>query len=428
MKRAAAFTYSLALVLPFVAQSAWASCGTVEVSKGDVKIFSAQTKQLAPAAAGAKICSGDTITSGADSRAKVKMEDGNELNISPDSKIVLESYQFNPAQNKKKVLLNILQGKVRATTQRENMYNDKATDGDNNTFQVKTKSAVAGVRGTDFLTGYDSKSGKSEVVTFRGKVDFGQPGPGGSIQNAVHVGAGQKTEAAAGQAPAPPHAVPAKELEKANHESKADAGGNAAKNGAPGSANGGKGGNGTANASNGNGGSGSAGGGAAGAVGSAAGGAAGVGAGGASAGGAPAGSDSSGGSNGGSAGAGSSSSGANSGANSGGSTAAAGNSAGAATGASSSGGPAPASVGGPGVAAPAAVAPVPTTSMVDLKDIGGNAGVSGPSGPSVTPIISVPPVVAPAAPQPVVCIPCQLAQQNANSGPTKVNIKVNLPH
>jgi hypothetical protein len=212
MKLAAAFTFSFALALPFISQSAWASCGTVEVSKGDIKIFSAQTKQLAPAAVGAKICSGDTITAGADSRAKLKMEDGNELNISPDSKIVLESYQFNPAQNKKKVLLNVLQGKVRATTQRENMYNDKASDGDNNTFQVRTKSAVAGVRGTDFLTGYDSKTGKSEVVTFRGKVDFGQPGPNGTITNAVHVGAGQKTEASPGQPPAPPHAVPAKEL------------------------------------------------------------------------------------------------------------------------------------------------------------------------------------------------------------------------
>jgi hypothetical protein len=212
MKLAAAFTIGFALALPFVSQSAWASCGTVEVSKGDIKIFSAQTKQLAPAAAGAKICSGDTITAGADSRAKLKMEDGNELNISPDSKIVLESYQFNPAQNKKKVLLNVLQGKVRATTQRENMYNDKASDGDNNTFQVRTKSAVAGVRGTDFLTGYDNKTGQSEVVTFRGKVDFGQPGPGGTITNVVHVAAGQRTEASPGQPPAPPHAVPAKEL------------------------------------------------------------------------------------------------------------------------------------------------------------------------------------------------------------------------
>jgi hypothetical protein len=204
---------------------AHAACGKVEVSKGDVKIQSGQTKKVESAPIGAKICSGDTIIAGKDSRAKLKMEDGNELNISPDSKIVLENYQFNAADNKKKVLLNILQGKVRAATQKENMYNDKATDGQANTFQVKTKSAVAGVRGTDFMTGFDPKTNKSEVVTFRGKVEFGQPGPGGQILNPVQVGAGQKTEAVAGQPPAPPKTVPPKELAAANTESKAETGG-----------------------------------------------------------------------------------------------------------------------------------------------------------------------------------------------------------
>ena len=209
------------------AESAQAACGTVEVSKGDVKIISGQTKQAAAAAVGAKICSGDTITAAADSRAKLKMEDGNELNISPDSKIVLEQYQFNPAENKKKVLLNVLQGKVRAATKQENMYNDKSKDGQDNTFQVRTKSAVAGVRGTDFLTGFNPSTGKSEVVTFKGTVAVGQPGPGGQMLNPVSVGAGQKTEASSGQPPAAPKPVPPKELEKANTESKADTGGSA---------------------------------------------------------------------------------------------------------------------------------------------------------------------------------------------------------
>lgn len=202
-----------------------AACGVFEVSKGDIKVQSAQTKQITAAGVGAKICSGDTVISGKDSRAKLKMEDGNELNISPDSKIALENYQFDPAQNKKKVLLNILQGKVRAATKQENMYNDKSRDGADNSFQVKTKSAVAGVRGTDFLTGFDPKTNKSEVVTFKGKVEFGQPGPGGSIQNAVQVGAGQKTEATPGQPPAPPKSIPPRELQQMNSETKADTGG-----------------------------------------------------------------------------------------------------------------------------------------------------------------------------------------------------------
>lgn len=207
----------------FVHANAEAACGTLKTSKGDIKIQSGQTKQVSPAPEGSKVCSGDTVIAGKDSRTKIVMEDGNELNISPDSKIVLEQYEFKPADNKKKVLLNVLQGKVRAATKQENMYNDTAKDGQANTFQVKTKSAVAGVRGTDFMTGYNPANNKSEVVTFRGKVEVGQLGPSGQIMNSVQVAAGQKTETLPGQPPAPPKPVPPTEMKQLDIESKADA-------------------------------------------------------------------------------------------------------------------------------------------------------------------------------------------------------------
>ena len=186
------------------------------VSKGDVKIESGKDKAIAPAPAGSKVCQGDTVIAGAQSRAKVKMEDGNELNISPDSRILLETYEYKAADNKKKVMLNVLYGKVRAATREENMYNDKSKDGQANTFQVKTKSAVAGVRGTDFLTSFDRQTTKTEVVTFRGKVDVGTAGANGTIMNAVSVPAGQKTEALPGVPPAPPKPVPPSEMKEMN--------------------------------------------------------------------------------------------------------------------------------------------------------------------------------------------------------------------
>lgn len=211
------------LALPSFAD---ASCGEVAIAKGDIKIESSKDKKVSAAAAGAKVCQGDTIISGPQSRAKIKMEDGNELNISPDSRIMLETYEYKPSDNKKKVMLNVLYGKVRAATKEENMYNDKDKSGQANTFQVKTKSAVAGVRGTDFLTSFDRSTSKAEVLTFKGTVEVGQPGPNGAIMNPVRVGAGQKTEAFPGAPPAPPKAVPPKEMEKAGAESKAETAGN----------------------------------------------------------------------------------------------------------------------------------------------------------------------------------------------------------
>ncbi len=200
----------------FTPQSVWASCGEVMVSKGDVKIEAGKDKTVVPAPVGTKLCQGDTVIAGAQSRAKVKMEDGNELNISPDSRILLETYEYKAADNKKKVMLNVLYGKVRAAPREENMYNDKSKDGQANTFQVKTKSAVAGVRGTDFLTSYDRTTTKTEVVTFRGKVDVGTPGANGAINNPVSVPAGQKTEALPGIPPAPPKPVPPSEMREMN--------------------------------------------------------------------------------------------------------------------------------------------------------------------------------------------------------------------
>lgn len=201
--------------------SAHAACGVFEVAKGDVKIQSGP--KISAAALGAKICSGDSVITADQSRAKIKMDDGNELNVSPNSKIVLENYQYDPGQNKKKVLLNVLKGKIRATTREENMYNDKAKDGQANSFQVKTKSAVAGVRGTDFLTSFNAANGRTEIVTFRGRVEVGRLGPGGQILSAVQVGVGQTTVILMGKSPEAPKALPTIEFKEIETETKAPA-------------------------------------------------------------------------------------------------------------------------------------------------------------------------------------------------------------
>lgn len=199
--------------------AAEAACGVFEVAKGDVKVQSGP--KISVAAQGTKICSGDSVITADQARAKIKMEDGNELNVSPNSKIVLENYQYDPGQNKKKVLLNVLKGKIRAATREENMYNDKSKDGQANSFQVKTKSAVAGVRGTDFLTSFDTSNGRSEIITFRGKVEVGRLGPGGAILNAVQVGVGQTTVIMMGKSPEPPKTVPTIEFKQIELETAA---------------------------------------------------------------------------------------------------------------------------------------------------------------------------------------------------------------
>ena len=103
----------------FASFEARASCGTFGIVKGDVKIESGTIHKLETAVAGGKVCSGDTVISGKDARAKILINvdapsGKNELNISPDTHLIIANYEFNPTDNKKKVMLNILSGKVRA--------------------------------------------------------------------------------------------------------------------------------------------------------------------------------------------------------------------------------------------------------------------------------------------------------------------------
>ena len=189
--------------------------GVLMVVKGDIKVTSGKDAKTEAARIGRKVFAGDTITAGPDSRAKIVMSDKNILNISPDSKMKIEQYTNDPKSNTRSVELKVEYGKVRASV--EQKY-----DGEKNKFNIKTPTAVAGVRGTDFLTSFNKSSKQSSIVTFSGTVAVGSPGPKGQIMNPVFVRPGQATNVGASGMPEAPHAMPKDELNKMNKESSAD--------------------------------------------------------------------------------------------------------------------------------------------------------------------------------------------------------------
>lgn len=188
--------------------------GILRVVKGEVKIKSAKTNSEVRARIGEKVFPKDVIITGADSRAKIVMVDNNEINVSPDSQIEIQNYEYDPSAGKKEVLLNVIYGKVRSKV--EQKY-----DGKTSKFQIKTPSAVAGVRGTDFLTSYSKENNQSSIVTFHGKVEFGLPGPNGTIANPVFVTPGTQATNTGNAAPSAPTPVSKQELAKIDSDSKA---------------------------------------------------------------------------------------------------------------------------------------------------------------------------------------------------------------
>jgi len=204
---------SVAWVAPTWAQTVH---GVLQVVKGDVKVQSGKTGKTVKARIGGKVYPKDIVITGKDSRAKIVMVDNNVLNISPESKLEIEAYEYKPAQGRKNVLLNVLYGKVRSKV--EQRY-----DGEENKFQVKTPTAVAGVRGTDFLASFSQSSKVSQVVTFKGEVAFGLPGPNNSIVNPVLITPGLASEIAGNAPPPPPQPVAPTELANLDRDSQADA-------------------------------------------------------------------------------------------------------------------------------------------------------------------------------------------------------------
>lgn len=188
--------------------------GVLRVVKGDVQVKSGNG-ETAKARIGAKVFPKDVVITGKDARAKIVMVDNNEINVSPESQVEIQHYEFDPAGGKKDVLLNVIYGKVRSKV--EQKY-----DGKTSKFQIKTPGAVAGVRGTDFMVGFNRQSQSSQVVTFHGKVEFGVPGPGGTIASAVFVTPGMTAASSAGAAPSTPAPMPKEELAKMDKDSNAE--------------------------------------------------------------------------------------------------------------------------------------------------------------------------------------------------------------
>lgn len=190
--------------------------GVFTVVKGKVEVQRAGKKRSRAVRVGTKVYPKDTIISAKNSRAKVVMVDENILNISPNSKLEITEYEYDKSNNKKKVMLNLMYGKVRSTV-------NQKYDGEKNVYRVKTPSAVAGVRGTDFLVNFNNRSRQSQIVTFEGQVQVGAGlNPAGALINPIPVNPGQYTTASPQRPPVPPIPVPQGQLVQMDRETNAD--------------------------------------------------------------------------------------------------------------------------------------------------------------------------------------------------------------
>ncbi|NOK08045.1 FecR domain-containing protein [Corallococcus exercitus] len=143
-----------------------------------------------PRVAGDPLYAGELVATGDTGRAELALADGSHLFLSPHSAVRLGTLELT-AERQRKVLLDLVKGTVETQA---------APGGAGSTFEVRTRGAVAGVRGTRFRVA-QQEDGTSRVETLEGKVALG------AEQGSVDVDAGFGSRAKPAQAPEAPRAL-----------------------------------------------------------------------------------------------------------------------------------------------------------------------------------------------------------------------------
>lgn len=130
--------------------------GTVMIERGADNIVAALKTPLVQ---------GDTVTTQEKAAVKLLFKDDSVITLGPGSKLVMTEYLYNNEQQRAKSILSLLVGKLRAAVNRA-------------TLEVRTKSAVAGVRGTLFYL--SQEAGKADIAVLEGTVVAGRYVPDGT--------------------------------------------------------------------------------------------------------------------------------------------------------------------------------------------------------------------------------------------------------
>jgi hypothetical protein len=143
--------------------------------EGSASIARVGSSQAELARLGSELRAGDTVETVDAGRAKLAFLDGaegvvHEAVVGPRTRLTIEAHRFVGKEAARRTVLFLHQGGVRSSLRVS--YDGKASDGERNEYLVRTRSAVAGVRGTDFLTTFDpaERDWKTDVRTFEGKV------------------------------------------------------------------------------------------------------------------------------------------------------------------------------------------------------------------------------------------------------------------
>jgi hypothetical protein len=153
--------------------------GTVSVKRSDGQ---------AALSEGDPVLVGDVVTTLAESRLRVALNDGSQINLGELTRLTIAEFNFAQETMSRQAALDLQSGLLQAIT---------AKAGSGSSFVIRTNNAVAATRGTDWIV--EAKKAETTVVVREGKVDVEESAfgfrslPSADQDKAVLLSAGEST-------------------------------------------------------------------------------------------------------------------------------------------------------------------------------------------------------------------------------------------
>jgi len=152
----------LALLLLGVRVGVAQEIGTVAAVEGTAEIGRAGA--WLPATSGAAIQQGDTLRTGKPGRLAVVFQDDSVVTVGDDSELVIDEQIFKPDAGIARSVMHLLRGRIRALV--SEYYGRRGTE-----FRVETKTALVGVRGSEFIIVFDPVAEVTDAVGVGGRAE-----------------------------------------------------------------------------------------------------------------------------------------------------------------------------------------------------------------------------------------------------------------
>lgn len=169
--------------------------GTVAAAQGVAEIH--RGGAAISAVVGTPVRVGDELRTG-DGKLRVVFQDDSVIDVSERTTLVVNEQVFNPGGGQASSLMNLVVGKARALV--SHYYGAAGTS-----YEVRTPTAVAGVRGTEFIITYDADREVSSVVGIDGFVQVRNLTA--DADEFIYIGAEETTYVRGDQKPTAPQRI-----------------------------------------------------------------------------------------------------------------------------------------------------------------------------------------------------------------------------